>query len=258
MPWYLDIVSPNWEALANEDYSVVMPLPVKKKYGLKYITQPYLCQQLGVYSTLSPEKYIFKEFYDKIPYRVSKFQGNSCDSVIYPENSLRPNFFLDTSTLSEPNQGFNSNTIRNLKKAEKSGINLTEISVAEFVEFSLLNNREVFSDALVQVLKKLTLSLIDNEYVKIYACRKDDALTAAVLVANFKNRIYYLSPVSSALGKEIQSMTLLVNTLILEAKSKDMVIDFEGSSIDGVARFYAGFGAQKEFYGYWKKFKVLI
>lgn len=258
LPWYLDIVSPNWEALVNEDYSVVMPLPVKKKYGLKYITQPYLCQQLGVYSTLSPDKNIFKEFYGKIPCRVSRFQGNSCDSAIYPENCLRPNFFLDTSTLSEPNQGFNSNTIRNLKKAEKSGIKLAEISVDEFVEFSLLNNREVFSDALLYVLKKLALSLIANNHGKIYASRVDDTLTAAVLVASFKNRIYYLSPVSSELGKEIQSMTFLVNNLIIEAKMKNMIIDFEGSSIEGVARFYAGFGAQKEFYGYWKKFKVLI
>ncbi len=94
LPWYLDIVSPNWEALVNEDYSIVMPLPIKRKYRLKYITQPYLCQQLGVYSTLPLGKHIFKEFYDKIPYRISRFQGNACDSLIYPENSLRPNYFL--------------------------------------------------------------------------------------------------------------------------------------------------------------------
>lgn len=258
LPWYLDIVSPNWEALVNEDYSIVMPLPVKKKYGLKSITQPYLCQQLGVFSTKNLDNFIFKDFYDKIPYRISRFQGNSRDSAIYPEKNLRPNFFLDTSTLSEPNQDFNSNTIRNLKKAEKSGINLTEISVDEFVEFSFLNNRDVFSDALLHVLKKLAFSLIENKHGKIYACRKDNALTAAVMIASFKNRIYYLSPVSSALGKEIQSMTFLVNNIISEAKINNMIVDFEGSSIEGVARFYAGFGSQKEFYGYWKKFKVLI
>jgi hypothetical protein len=258
MPWYLDIVSPNWEALANEDYSIVMPLPVKKKYGLNYITQPYLCQQLGVFSTKSSDNIIFKDFYNKIPYRISRFQGNSCDSAIYPKNSLRPNYFLETSTLSEPDQNFNSNTIRNLKKAEKNGNTITEISVDEFVDFSFLNNREVFSDALLHVLKKLAFSLIENKHGKIYACRKDDTISAAVLVASFKNRIYYLSPASSAIGKEIQSMTFLVNNIISEAKINNMIVDFEGSSIEGVARFYAGFGAQKEFYGYWQKFKVII
>jgi hypothetical protein len=258
MPWYLDIVSPNWEALANEDYSIVMPLPVKKKYGLNYLTQPYLCQQLGVFSTSTPEKWIFEEFYNKIPFRISRFQGNSCDSAIYPEKSLRPNFFLDTSTLSDPSEGFNNNTIRNLKKAEKSGNTISEISVDEYIDFSFVNNRDVYSEVLLPILKKLSNGLIENKHGKIYACRKDNALTAAVMIASFKNRIYYLSPVSSALGKEIQSMTFLVNTLIFEAKNKNMVIDFEGSSIEGVARFYAGFGSQKEFYGYWKNFKILI
>ena len=53
-------------------------------------------------------------------------------------------------------------------------------------------------------------------------------------------------------------MTFLVNNIISEAKTNNMIVDFEGSSIEGVARFYAGFGAQKESYGFWKKFKVLI
>ncbi len=121
-----------------------------------------------------------------------------------------------------------------------------------------MNNRDVYSEELLPILRKLSHGLIENKHGKIYACRKDDTLTAAVLVASFKNRIYYLSPVSSALGKEILSMTFLVNNLISEAKMKNLIIDFEGSSIEGVARFYAGFGAQKEFYGYWKKFKILI
>jgi hypothetical protein len=258
MPWYLDIVSSNWELLANEDYSIVMPLPVKNKFGLKYITQPYFCQQLGVYATSAPNNQIFKEFYDKLPYRISRFQGNSTDSLIYPEKSLRPNYFLDTANIPDPKASYNSNTIRNLKKAEKSGNTIVEISVDEYVDFSFLNNREVYSVEILPILKNLALGLIENKHGKIYACSNNDTITAAVLVAGFKNRIYYLSPVSSAFGKEIQSMTFLVNNLISEAQKTEMVIDFEGSGIEGVARFYTGFGAQKEFYGYWKNFKVLI
>ena len=48
--WYLDIVSPNWEALVSEDYAYIMPLPVKSRYGIPYLVQPVLTQQLGIYS----------------------------------------------------------------------------------------------------------------------------------------------------------------------------------------------------------------
>jgi hypothetical protein len=49
--WYLDIVSPNWEALILGDYEYVMPLPVKKKFGVSFLVQPPLTQQFGIFSS---------------------------------------------------------------------------------------------------------------------------------------------------------------------------------------------------------------
>ena len=43
--WFLNIVSPKWEALVSEDYNYLMPLPVKRKYKIPYIVQPHLAQQ---------------------------------------------------------------------------------------------------------------------------------------------------------------------------------------------------------------------
>lgn len=53
--WYLDCISPNWEGFVLEDneqnYLAVMPLPVKKKYGIQFLQQPLFAQQLGIFST---------------------------------------------------------------------------------------------------------------------------------------------------------------------------------------------------------------
>ena len=46
--WWLDVVSPGWEALVSEDYRSVMPLTWHKKLGVYYLYQPYLTQQLGI------------------------------------------------------------------------------------------------------------------------------------------------------------------------------------------------------------------
>src|SRR5690242_10054348 len=47
--WFLDAVSPNWCAIIKEDYSVVMPLPSKKKISINYLFQPFFSQQLGAF-----------------------------------------------------------------------------------------------------------------------------------------------------------------------------------------------------------------
>ena len=47
--WYLDIVSPGWEALILGEYDAVFPLPFLKKYGIPYLSHPFFAQQLGVF-----------------------------------------------------------------------------------------------------------------------------------------------------------------------------------------------------------------
>ena len=70
--WYLDIVADHWDVLVLNDYEAVMPLPWKQKFGLKYITQPYFCQQLGIFSVEKISKEIQLQFIKKIPLQFLK------------------------------------------------------------------------------------------------------------------------------------------------------------------------------------------
>ncbi|AYO57579.1 hypothetical protein CO230_05260 [Chryseobacterium sp. 6424] len=48
---FLDIVSGNnWELLVYKDYEAVMPVPYIFKFGLRFVLNPNLCQQLGIFS----------------------------------------------------------------------------------------------------------------------------------------------------------------------------------------------------------------
>jgi hypothetical protein len=53
-------------------------------------------------------------------------------------------------------------------------------------------------------------------------------------------------PVSTAEGKQKQSMSFLLDKFIELHAEKELVLDFEGSSLSGIARFYAGMGAVNE------------
>jgi hypothetical protein len=67
LSWYLDIVCPEWEILATEDHSAVMPLPVTRLLGRKILRQPDFAWQLGIFSTDRPSPDVIQHFIRSIP-----------------------------------------------------------------------------------------------------------------------------------------------------------------------------------------------
>ena len=47
-------------------------------------------------------------------------------------------------------------------------------------------------------------------------------------------------------------MFLLMNHIIKTHAESKKILDFEGGSLEGVARFYKGFGAEEEIYYIWQ------
>jgi hypothetical protein len=74
--WYLDIVAEGWEALVEENYESVMPLICRKKFGIRYLFQPFFTQQLGVFSSNKFTEEKIKEFISAIPQKFSFFEIN--------------------------------------------------------------------------------------------------------------------------------------------------------------------------------------
>ena len=81
--WYLDIVSPNWSALIKEDYKAIFPLPIKKKLGISYISQPLFTQKLGLFSVNDLED--VKSFLKAI--QLALYDISNEHIKIYPKDS---------------------------------------------------------------------------------------------------------------------------------------------------------------------------
>jgi hypothetical protein len=62
---FLNIMSPNWEALILGDYEYVMPLTWKKKWGIRYLIQPAFIQQTGIFSTFETDAQVVDAFLQK-------------------------------------------------------------------------------------------------------------------------------------------------------------------------------------------------
>jgi hypothetical protein len=85
--------------------------------------------------------------------------------------------------------------------------------------------------------------------LKVYGVKNEkDELIAAAAWVIFNKSAYYFTSASNEEGKEKFAMFMIVNNFVKQHANSDLTIDFEGSMLEGIARFYRGFNAIQEPY----------
>ena len=246
--WFLDCVTPGWEAIVDENFEYIMPLPVKKRFGIKYLVQPTLTQQLGVLSLKPITEDITKEFIRSIPYLSYEINLNEKNYV--PNSTTYPNLMLNLSVSYENLiKGISINTQRNIRKAENYYLKIEwELKSTEFLQFYFDEEKNYhLPDAIIT--KKLVNSGLEHKQIQLIGVKSMEGnLIAALGLFTCCNRLIYLLPSSNTKGKEKAAMFFLVNEIIKKYAGTNKMLDFEGSRIEGVARFYEGFGAKPTSY----------
>jgi hypothetical protein len=257
--WYLNIVSPNWEALVSDDYEFIMPLPVKRKFKIPYMVQPDMAQQLGIFSHEVISEIIIKLFIEKIPYysyQINLNEYNLCSNEGH-ELIVHPNFVLNLQKNFEQIQSeFSKNTCRNINKAKKAKLSTDFISdPSEYIHFYHSVNTD-YNDAAIKILENLIIKGFEQDLMQIPVIRNIDGdIIAGFCILLSGKRMIYLIPASNDEAKKNSAMFLLLNEIIKINSQKDIILDFEGSKVDGIARFYKGFGAENRPYYILKKFR---
>ena len=253
--WYLDVVSPDWEALVSTDYEYVMPLPVKSRYGFPYLVQPILTQQLGIFSIHEINKKVVEEFMKEIPY--FSYELNLNEKNFYDKALIYPNFILD---LNKPYEdiyaAYSKNCKRNIEKSKANNLRIQQnITKESFLSFYFSADKHYLSPH-QPVLKRLIEKGISENTLKLYGVfSSDNNLVAELCLLESNKRLTYLLPASNAEGKKLSAMFFLIDYLIHKNADKNYILDFEGSRIEGIARLYRGFGAKYHPYFILKRFR---
>jgi len=259
MSWYLDAVAPDWQLLATPDYSFVMPVPRKQKFGIPYLLQPWMCQQLGVFSPENISEEIYRRFMKKIPAVGCILQLNSGN--LFGQKELRPNYILDIRPDYETIRSrYHNNTRTDLKKAAEAGLLIDyRTDYTAIIELTRQHS-PYYTGKIVDIATQLAEKAHENDSLLVRCVRDKTTseLLSAVLFFRWKNRLYYLLPVSTDKGKKTGAMRFLIDHFIAEFAGKDYWIDFEGSAIPSVAQFYRNFGAVVEWYPVFRSFLARI
>ena len=258
MSWYLDRICTHWDALVLGDYQYVMPLVNNRKYGIRYIYQPFFTQQLGVFSSIPTSPEIIDQFLDAIPeqFRLTEMNLNLGNSPTSGNFSFRQNttYHLNLRPdVVEIRNTFKTNTTRNIQKAIQEKIQIRPVSdIVQFLQFTAENLRlkspEIKSGHYTALQKVISFALANQSGELLGAWDSENNLLASVFFVVSNQTVIYLAASSNQSGTEKRAMFLLIDTFIGQNAGKNLTLDFEGSNIPGVARFYAGFGAQPKTY----------
>ena len=261
--WYLDAVADQWKGLVLGDYEAVLPIPHNRKLVLRSIYTPIFAQQLGIYAQVALSPQMVGEFMQAIP--TKKFHKISIaftneTGILLPQKNRTPltNLVLPLDASYEKiYEGFSKNTKRNIKKSQARNLKvIADLNSTQLLELfkqnrgAELNNPPSFYEAMGKIMTAAADQKIGTFYgaVNVHA-----EIEAALFVVTVGQRIYNLFPVNTAPGRENGALFLLFDELIRVYSESNNTLDFEGSMIPGVARFYGGFGSQEETYYRWEE-----
>ncbi len=255
--WYLDAVTAgNWDALATPDYAAIMPLPWNRRLlGLRQCYQPIFSQQLGVFGPSVDEETV-KRFLLAIPpaFRLVRLHLNEANRCELPGITLseRTNLVLD---LDRPYAQIRKNYSKGLRSCLKRATDrhrtreLTDPGLLlAFFRLQLgdrLRLHDVHYARLHRLLRE-TLARGKGRFVGVQDA--EGRLLAATFFLHSHGRIINLLSASSAAGRDRYAMHYLLDRQIQQHAGQPLLFDFEGSEIEGVARFFKSFGSERRPY----------
>lgn len=251
---YLDEVAPGWGILQNEQ-NIQFPVCQKRKWGFSMIWQPLFVQHFR------PVLPGFGETFDlhSLLQHLQTLAPLVELQVDLPTPATLPADWKVTERISYrlalPNQvtdlraGYSSHHKRILKKTDpmQLGIYNNQAAFMALLKAELPKKSGLPVSAFDKVANLITWISIKRRG-QLFAATDGEQLLAACYILHSGDRLLYQWAVSSEAGKERQAMHRLVDHVLAAYAGSGLEFDFEGSMLEGLQRFYAGFGANPYLY----------
>lgn len=246
---FLDAMTDGWDAVVFGDYEAALPLPVRLRWGVRYICTLPFCGPFSIYGSLGAG-YTSAQMLAAIPRDLVR-----CDLNLWTEEPVPPgwqstsrnNHLLD---LSEGYASIRSRyhaTARNLLNREiDAGLQLVS---AHPISSQTRMARQ--SGALGTTSRKDLLrfeSLCERwpetgELLSLAICASGGEARAGGVFLRSHQRLHYLLGWSDPEGRKVNASRLILDHVIRMYSGQSLTLDLEGSDIRGVSQFFESFGA---------------
>lgn len=248
---YLDGMADNWDGIVSDDYSYIMPVPWRKKFGIKYCYDVPFIQQLGVFGKVLEREAIDKCF--QLLFRSFKYGDYAFNYMNYfKQAAVSNNYVLSLASNYRSTSLFYSSVIEsNLNIAKKFpleyGVCETDEAFNLFIQLYADRLPHVHSADYAKFSELCRLKTVESN-IAVRKISLHKTTVAAVLFLKDKYRMYNLMFATTAEGKHKSAGHFLFDSVIKEFSQTGMLLDFEGSDIPGIEKFNKSFGAIKQPY----------
>ncbi|RLD25406.1 MAG: hypothetical protein DRI54_04930 [Bacteroidetes bacterium] len=255
--WYLDVVSPEWKAIIVDNYSFVLPLPVRKKGMINYVYPPDFTQQIGVFGTEIASPEMVTQMLEKAveSFKYLEFNLNHRNKIEFLNGTLRKRRDFELSlndSFENLFKNFHSNTKRNIKKSEKENLSIRiSNSPKQIIQTFIENKGKQLKHKKgidFNLLEKLVVTGLKKGIVEIKEVYQNDVFLGGAIFFNEQDRKVFLFSALSSEGRKKRVMFFLLNRVIEENAKSNVILDFEGSDDKNLGDFYHRFGAEERLY----------
>lgn len=243
---YLDTMADNWDGIIVGDYECIMPVPWKKKFGIKYVYHVPFMQQSGMFG----KKFQQNDINAGIKLMIQSFKYG--DYFLNHYNNFKGgkvcnNYILSLASNYRSISFFYSDKLKaDLAKAAKNSLEYEHADADEVINLF----RELYAEKIPDVTSKDYKNFYDLCEIKskennliVRKVSSDKKILAMSLLLKDKLRIYNLMSGTISEGRKMYAGHFLYDSLIKEFSQTGLIFDFEGSDIPGVEHFYKSFGA---------------
>lgn len=265
---YLNNLIPVWQAvIATEGNEIIaaMPFQSKLRYQIKFATQPFFAQYLGIlfnissenkYKELELKKKIIQEINTQLPSEIKYINYNFAPEFDYElpliwSGWIQRKLYTYWLDIRAGYDSFIKNAAshvrREIKKIEQSTIEIREtndpdsvIHILKTAKGSALSNiPQHYFNALAKNSKHYNLSGKSTCFIAY----DGEKAVAGIIYFLFKNKMIYYQGSTLPEYKNSGAMSAIIATSIKKYAGQFDYLDFDGSMIEPIERFFRGFGA---------------
>ncbi len=262
--WYLDLVCEDWNAIvwpSAANYQVILPLPIKVKWGVKVVEQPFFCQYLGFFYqkdisnkivadflTLADLHFVYISSYFFNPHNTGIVR---CLPAQFRISTHFTNWLSLEASYEEIFTNYSKDRKANLKRS--TGFNWSFHQINDiFPLISLFKqNHEsgisggVAADSYLK-LEQLYEGLNKRGMATLLYASKGDHFKAGTLIVESGQTGIYLFNAADTEGRSGNARTFLLDQYFRKNAGRNLIFDFESPPVGSIVSFYDSFGSEKK------------